>query len=191
MIEATYRSLVPTQKNDRLAIVVQELGLFQSIFSTMNMTSALIGGFAFSAVTNGVDERRGVKIGFFTMAVVCTCCCMHTILASTIASVLSADTAWRGVNPDLNVVKAVQGMVDCRPHVYLPFAFGILMFLGMLALFCIADMGIQDTTSMIGTILVSVICIGTVVASWMSYRWMRRLFGTSDYRWKQTGYSAA
>eukprot|EP01065_Artemidia_motanka_P035545 TRINITY_DN43451_c0_g1_i1.p1 TRINITY_DN43451_c0_g1~~TRINITY_DN43451_c0_g1_i1.p1 ORF type:complete len:215 (+),score=41.04 TRINITY_DN43451_c0_g1_i1:53-646(+) len=191
MIEATYRSLMPTQVGERLQLKLSELDVFQSNFTAVNTTAALIGGFAFTGVTSvGWDDNTSsmVKVAFYVLSVLCIALSLHSVVVSTAATVMAPDLAMRGGNPDANVARALEGALSVRAHVYIPFGMGIFLFQATLVVLSVSSLGFKSITLSIG----SGGCILVFVASlsWSTYVsvQMRRRFSKSDPEYKQTGY---
>lgn len=139
MIEATYRALAPTQIQERLQLKMQELEVQQANFMTVNTTAALIGGFAFTGVTSiGWDNSASMwmKIGFYVSSVMCIALCMHCVIISTAAMVMAPDLAMRGGNPETNIVRALDGVLSVRRHVY--WSYGLATVLFQVTMACIS-----------------------------------------------------
>eukprot|EP01062_Namystynia_karyoxenos_P053557 TRINITY_DN4342_c0_g1_i3.p1 TRINITY_DN4342_c0_g1~~TRINITY_DN4342_c0_g1_i3.p1 ORF type:complete len:194 (+),score=45.83 TRINITY_DN4342_c0_g1_i3:71-652(+) len=187
MIQATYRALTPQQNADRLQLKLQELTVFQGNFSTVNTTAALVGGFAFSGVTSGITGAVEVKVIFFVITVMCIASCFHSVIVSTAASVMGPDTAMRGGDPEANVARALEGILQVRKHVYTPFGIGIMFFQIMTAMWTVNVMGFSSLELAIGSGLCIAIFLGSLLMVVHTHRKMRRLFSKQDVYARQTG----
>eukprot|EP01062_Namystynia_karyoxenos_P053556 TRINITY_DN4342_c0_g1_i2.p1 TRINITY_DN4342_c0_g1~~TRINITY_DN4342_c0_g1_i2.p1 ORF type:complete len:219 (+),score=55.08 TRINITY_DN4342_c0_g1_i2:74-658(+) len=188
MIQATYRSLVPQQRADRLQLKLQELSVFQNNLGTVNTTAALIGGFAFSGVTSNPFQGHIVlKVLYFVLDVMCIASCFHSVLVSTAAGVMGPDTAMRGGDPDASVGRALEGVLQVRKHVYVPFGVGIALFEAIAAMWTVNEMGFNSLELAIGSGLCIAIFLGSLLMVVHTHRKMRRLFSKQDVYARQTG----
>eukprot|EP01065_Artemidia_motanka_P031482 TRINITY_DN37873_c0_g1_i1.p1 TRINITY_DN37873_c0_g1~~TRINITY_DN37873_c0_g1_i1.p1 ORF type:complete len:200 (+),score=57.19 TRINITY_DN37873_c0_g1_i1:63-662(+) len=191
MIEATYQSLVPQQHQQKLDIKMQEITVLSNNFMTVNTTAALIAGFAYSGLPPiaGLDLNlgEGLEAVYYVGLALTVGLSMHTVIMSTVCTVMGADLAWRGADPSDSVGRALEGLLDARWHVYIPFVASIALFLVMLAIFTSAQLGFHDRALMVGAISVFAVFALLICLTVYTWRTLRGHFSKNDPMYRQTG----
>eukprot|EP01062_Namystynia_karyoxenos_P061188 TRINITY_DN532_c0_g2_i1.p1 TRINITY_DN532_c0_g2~~TRINITY_DN532_c0_g2_i1.p1 ORF type:complete len:234 (+),score=84.78 TRINITY_DN532_c0_g2_i1:103-702(+) len=191
MIEATYQSLVPQQQQQKLDIKMQEIAVLQNNFTTVNTAAALIAGFAYS----GLPPVAGLDLGlgevaesiYYVGLALTVALSMHTIVISTVCLVQGSELAWRGSDPSRSVTRTLDGMLDARLHVYIPFGLSIMLFLILMALFTSAQLGFHGRWNIAGAATIFAVFAGLIVLTVWTWKSLKRYFAKNDPRYAQTG----
>jgi hypothetical protein len=134
MIVADKEALATQLKRSSLIIQEKEINFFTSNFNSLATQSALLAGFAFSALSSidTKDDHTLLAFFFYASTAISMCLNLLVVISCTFCNMWGPGMALRG--PDGSMAKAVSGMDAERQEIFLFFGLGLwFLMLGLIA----------------------------------------------------------
>ena len=148
MIAAAADALKPTQELERLDLSRRELEVIKNNFLNIATQAALIGGFAFTGITElelPIDTPEAYAIAFYLAITAVLACELHVIVIAVVCCTGGPNVAMRGTDKAFALTRAVEGMKRGQGQLYVAFGLGLFAFELASILICFAKPAIICT----------------------------------------------